>query len=395
MTRPGGAGPVLLWSAGEASGDRHAARVVRAIHAVRPDVRSIGLGGPEMAAAGVELLADLERISVVGLVEVLGRLGEILAVRRRLAARLAGSAGAAPPSLFIPVDFPGLNLRLARTAHARGVPVVYFISPQLWAWGMGRLALIRRVVRRMLVFFDFEVELYAGAGVPVTHVGHPLVEQVLEAPPRAAARAACGLDAADLALVLQPGSRRGEVARLLPPLLAVAAELGRTVPRLKVFVRVGRGLATAPYARAAAAAGVAAELVPGGDPAVVRAADLALVAAGTATLETALLGTPMLIVYRVTPLTYAIARRLVRIDSIGLVNVVAGRPIVPEFVQGAFTVPAVAAAARGLLLDPAARAAQRADFATLGARLGPPGAAARAAAAILDELARVEREAAR
>jgi len=395
MMRPGGAGPVLLWSAGEASGDRHAARVIRAIHTARPDVRSIGLGGPEMAAAGVELLADMERISVVGLVEVLGRLGEILAVRRRLAARLAGSPGGQPPNLFIPVDFPGLNLRLARAAHARGVPVVYFISPQLWAWGMGRLQLIRQVVRRMLVFFDFEAALYARAGVPVTHVGHPLVEQVLEAPPRDAARAAYGLDASDLALVLQPGSRRGEVARLLPPLLAVAAALGRERPGLKVFVRVAQGLDRATFARAAAAAGVAAELVPGGDAAVVRASDLALVAAGTATLETALLGTPMLIVYRVTPLTYMIARRLVRIDSIGLVNVVLGRPIVPEFVQGAFTVEAVVAAARHLLADPAARAAQRAEFAGLGAKLGPAGAAERAAAAILDELARTEREAAR
>jgi lipid-A-disaccharide synthase len=390
MDRPGGAGPVLLWSAGEASGDRHAARVARLVRAARPDLRMIGLGGPEMAAAGVELLADMERISVVGLTEVLGRLGEILAVRRRLAARLAGGSGAPPPSLFIPVDFPGLNLRLARTAHQHGVPVVYFISPQLWAWGMGRLALIRRVVRRMLVLFDFEVALYGPAGVPVTHVGHPLVEQVAEVPARDAARAAHGLGTAELALVLQPGSRRGEVARLLPPLLAVAAALRREIEDLRVFVRMGRGLDRKLFARAAAAAGVAAELVPDADAAIVRAADLALVAAGTATLETALLGTPMLIVYRVTPLTYMIARRLVRIGSIGLVNVVAGQPIVPEFVQGAFTVPAVAAAAARLLQDPAAREAQRVAFRALAPRLGPPGAAARAAAAILEELARVE-----
>jgi lipid-A-disaccharide synthase len=240
----------------------------------------------------------------------------------------------------------------------------------------------------MLVFFDFEAELYAQAGVAVTHVGHPLVEQVREVPARDAARAAYGLGAGDLALVLQPGSRRGEVARLCGPLLDVAARLDRELPRLRVFVRVARGLDPAPIARAAAAVGVKAELITAGEAAIVRAADLALVAAGTATLETALLETPMLIVYRVTPLTYAIARRLVRVDSIGLVNVVAGRPIVPEFVQGAFTVEAVTAAARHLLADPAARAAQRAEFRALAPRLGAVGAAERAAEAILFELDR-------
>jgi lipid-A-disaccharide synthase len=395
MAVPGGAGPVLLWSAGEASGDRHAARVASEIRARRPDVRMIGLGGPDMAGAGVELLADMEQVSVVGLVEVLGRWREILRVRRRLLRRLAGSRSEPPPSLFIPVDFPGLNLRLARRAHALGVPVVYFISPQLWAWGMGRLGLIRRVVRRMLVLFDFEAELFARAGVPVTHVGHPLVEQVAQVPAREAARATHGLGPADLALVLQPGSRRGEVARLAAPMLQVAATLRRELPALRVFVRLAPGLDPAPITRAAASAGTPVELVSAGDAAIVRAADLALVAAGTATLETALLDTPMLIVYRVTPLTYAIARRLVRIESIGLVNVVAGRRIVPEFVQRDFTVARVAAAARALLGDPAARAAQRAEFRALRPRLGAEGAAARAAGAILAELDRVAGEAGR
>ena len=201
-----GAAPTLLWSAGDPSGDRHAARVVAAIRALRPDVRSLGLGGPAMAAAGVELVARLDEVAVVGLTEVLGRLGAIARVRRTLTEALAGRQSEVP-ALFIPVDYPGMNLLLARRAAGLGVPVVYFISPQLWAWGAGRMRGIKASVARMLVFFDFEAELYQKAAVPVTFVGHPLVEQVAEVVPRAAARAELGIPAQAQVLVLMPGSR--------------------------------------------------------------------------------------------------------------------------------------------------------------------------------------------
>jgi lipid-A-disaccharide synthase len=394
-TARGGAGDrrpspaVLLWSAGEASGDRHAAGVVRAIHALRPDVRSIGLGGPAMAAAGVELVAGMDEVAVVGLTEVVGRWRELLRVRRRLLDRLAGGNRSAPPALFIPVDFPGLNLRLAGRARRLGVPVVYFISPQLWAWGRGRMAGIRANVQRMLVLFDFEERLYVDAGVPVTLVGHPLVEQVAEVPARDAARARLGLAEEERALVLMPGSRAGETRTMAPPMLAVARRLRSDLPDLRVFVRLAPGLAAAPVAEAARRAEVEVEIVTDGDPEVVRAADLALVAAGTATLETALLETPMLILYRVSWLTYMIARRLVSIPWIGLVNLVAGREVVPEFVQERLEIEEVARSAERLLVDPAARAAQLADLREVGGRLGGPGAAARAAAAVLSELDRV------
>jgi lipid-A-disaccharide synthase len=386
MVRSTAAPPLLLWSAGEASGDRHAADVVRAIRDLRPGVRSIGLGGPAMAAAGVELIAGMEEVAVVGLTEVLGRWREILGVRRRLIRRLADRNDR--PAMFIPVDFPGFNLRMAARARHFGIPVVYFISPQLWAWGRGRMAAIRANVTRMLVLFDFEAELYAGSGVPVTLVGHPLVEQVAAVPDRDRARQTFGLDPAAPALVLMPGSRRGEVKTMVPPMLSVARELAADIPELRVFLRLAPGLGEAAIAGLAARAGLPLVIVTDGDPSIVRAADLALVAAGTATLETALLGTPMLILYRVSRLTYAIARRLVSIPWIGLVNVVAGREIVPEFVQQRLKVPEVTASARRLLLDPAAREEQLANLGELAGRLGGPGAARRAAAAIVTELDR-------
>ncbi|HWN82384.1 MAG TPA: lipid-A-disaccharide synthase, partial [Candidatus Udaeobacter sp.] len=366
-----GAAPTLLWSAGDPSGDRHAARVVAAIRALRPDVRSLGLGGPAMAAAGVELVARLDEVAVVGLTEVLGRLGAIARVRRTLTEALAGRQSEVP-ALFIPVDYPGMNLLLARRAAGLGVPVVYFISPQLWAWGAGRMRGIKASVARMLVFFDFEAELYQKAAVPVTFVGHPLVEQVAEVVPRAAARAELGIPAQAQVLVLMPGSRPGEVRSMLEPMLATAAALQTRHPALQVWLRVAPGIDERALAAAARAHGLELQWALEGDPRIVRAADLALAAAGTATLETALLGTPLVIAYRVSWLTYQIARRLVRLPWIGLVNVVAGRLVAPEFIQGDLRGPAVVDAADRLLTNPDVRATQLAAFREVAARLGAP-----------------------
>ena len=380
--------PTLLWSAGDPSGDRHAARVVTAIRALRPEVRSRGLGGPAMAAAGVELIAHLDEVAVVGLTEVLGRLGAIAKVRRRLAAALGGARDGGAPELFIPVDYPGMNLGLARRAAQLGVPVVYFISPQLWAWGAGRMRGIQQSVARMLVFFDFEAELYRQAAVPVTFVGHPLVEQVAEVVSRAQARAELGIAPSARVLVLMPGSRPGEVGTMLEPMLEIARALRARHPGIQVWLRVAPGIDQAPLAAAAQRRGLELGFALEGDPRIVRAADLALAAAGTATLETALLGTPLVIGYRVSWLTYQIARRLVRLPWIGLVNEVAGKVVAPEFIQGELASPAVIDAADRLLIDPAARNAQLAAFREVAARLGARGAAERTARAILAELDR-------
>jgi len=376
-----GSGPVIVWSAGEVSGDRHAAEVVRELRRLRPDVVSVGLGGPAMAAAGVELVASMDEVSVVGLTEVFGRLPRILRVWHRLRVQLKSR-----PALFVPVDFPGLNLRLAGLSRSYDVPVVYFISPQIWAWGAGRLPRIRERVSRMLVVFPFEVPLYEEAGVPVTLVGHPLIEQVAQVPDRAAARSALGIEPAARVLVLMPGSRRSEMSRLLEPMLGASARLVAAEPDLRLIVRISPGLPSAPVRVAAGRHGLSPQIVEEGDARAVRAADLALVASGTATLETGLLGTPMVVVYRVSPITYAIARRLVRIDSIGLVNVVAGRRVVPELIQTELSVASLAQAAGELLAAGPAREAQLAALSEVAASLGGPGAAAAAARAIADEL---------
>lgn len=349
-----------------------------------------------MAAAGVEILAPMEEVTAVGVTDVLTRLGSVLAVWRKLLAWIERGSGESTgdggrPSLFVPVDFPGLNLRLAGRARRAGIPVVYFISPQIWAWGAGRIAAIRQSVRRMLVLFDFEERLYRDAGVPVTLVGHPLVEQVARVPGRQEARRHLGLGERDLVLVLMPGSRPGEVRHLLSPMLAVARRLQTSLPGLEVLVRLAPGLDETPVVLEAARAGVAVRVIGSGDARPVRAADLALVAVGTATLETALLGTPMLVMYRVSWLTYAIARHWVAIPSLTLVNLVAGRPVVPEFIQERLKVEDVTRAALEMLNEPRAREAQVEEFAKVRERLGGPGAAERAARAILAELEVVER----
>jgi lipid-A-disaccharide synthase len=336
-----------------------------------------------MKAAGVRLVASIDEVSVVGITEVIGRLPQLVRVWRRLRRLLADDRAA----LFIPVDFPGFNLKLAGFARRRRLGVVYFIAPQVWAWGAGRLPAIRKRVRRMLVVFPFEVELYEQTGIPVTWVGHPLVEQVEAVPDRRASRDALGIDPHATVLVLMPGSRPSEVMRIAEPLVTAAARL-RAKRELEVLVRLAPGLDPEPIVTAGRAQKIELRIIEAGDPRAVRAADLAIVASGTATLETALLGTPMVIVYRVSRLTYAIARRLVSIPSIGLVNVVAGRRIVPELVQDAFTVSRLVEVSGDLLDDDEARQAQLAALSEVAAKLGGAGAGENAARAILAELDR-------
>ncbi len=379
----GDAAPLVVWSAGEASGDQHAAQVVSALSRLRPDVRSVGLGGPRMAAAGVELVASLHEVAAMGVTEVAARLPRVVMVFRRLE-RLLRSGRA---TLFVPVDYPGMNLRLAKRAAGAGVPVVYYSGPQVWAWGGRRLGVMHRVLRRMLVLFPFEVPIYEEAGIPVTWVGHPIVEETRGVAARSACRQALGIGADQRVLVLQPGSRAAERRRLLAPMLGAARRLQKHDSSLCVLVRAARGADRAAIRRAAEGAGVEAAVSAEADPRPVRAADLAVVASGTATLETGLLGTPMVIVYRVSALTWAIASRLVQIESVGLVNLVLGDRAAPELLQGELTVERLAGECRTLLDDPVARDRQRQQLARLPARMGEGGdPAERAAAAIAREL---------
>jgi lipid-A-disaccharide synthase len=377
MTTRGAPTLSIMLSAGEASGDLHGSTLCQALAGLWPGVRLSGMGGARMAAAGMEVIADPTSRAVVGTSEALGRVPELYRAYRRLVSRLRGER----PDVLVLIDFPEFNLRLARQARRAGVPVVYFIPPQIWAWRQGRLRQIARRVRRVLAVLPFESDLYEAAGVPVDFVGHPLLDVLPLELGRDEARRRLGLDAGETVIGLLPGSRREEVNRLLPPMLEAAAQLaseGRT-PRfvLGLASTVARSTVPAsPWPGAAAAPRL--DVLEGRAWEVMAAADVILVSSGTATLEAALLGVPMVVCYRVSRVTEILVRLLVRVRWAALPNLVAGRAIVPEILQDELSGDRLAAEARRLLDDPLAATAQRAAFKDLRARLGEPGVAGRA-----------------
>jgi lipid-A-disaccharide synthase len=369
--------------AGEASGDLHGATLARALTAGAPRFSLAGLGGSRMAAAGVQLVERIDRLAVVGGTEAVRRLPALWRTLRALRARLRAS----PPRALVLIDFPEFNFRLARHARRLGVPVVYFVPPQLWAWRHGRVRTMARDVSRVLAVFPFEVALYQEAGVPVEFVGHPILD-VLPALDRAAARADLAADGERL-IGLLPGSRVEEVERHLPVLLAACARIGRQVAGARFVLALAPTIPStkvAPVVRAAQEDGVALRVVSDATYRVMAAADLLLVASGTATLEAACYGTPMVVLYRLSRLSYSLARRLVRgVSHISLPNILIGRGAVPELIQDGATPEAVARAALVLLEDDRARAVQRAALLEARAQLGEPGAGLRAARAVLRE----------
>jgi len=360
--------------AGEASGDLHAAGLAEALTALRPDLRLVGVGGGRMAAAGVEMLERTDGKGVMGFVEVLRTIPHHMALLRRLRERLTSGRVAA----LVTIDYPGFNMRLAASAHDAGVPVLYYITPQVWAWGADRLPRIARLVSRAAVILPFEEPLLRSHGIDATFVGHPLLDRARTMPDREAARVALGVPRDARLLALFPGSRQQEIDRHLEAFVATARLLQRDEPALHVVVACAPGMQIpgdrCPYPR-----------VPESSLTILRAADAALCKSGTTTLEAAVAGCPLIVAYRTSAWTHAIARRVVRIPHIGLVNVVAGRPVAREFVQGA-VVPADLAAALRPLLKPGSEEHRRmkADLAAVAASLGSPGAAERVAAMVSD-----------
>ena len=382
-----------MFVAGETSGDHHAAAVVAALG---KKARCFGLGGPAMRDAGLRLDLDLASRSVIGFVEVLRH---ALYFRRafKLAQRLLAEER---PDLLVLVDYPGFNLRLAKKAHALGIPVAYYISPQVWAWKRGRVKTMARLLRKMLVTFPFEKAIYDQAGLDCSNVGNPLLDSIpagllwrgpgdVPAARQGKLRRRLGWKGKGPWIGLLPGSREQEVRWLLPVMLDAARRLAASDPRRR-FVVVKPPAAPAQWylpLEAARQAGLKVELYVGATQEqayTARAAmDAALVASGTATLETALLGTPFCILYRVNPLTFAIGKRLVKIHSIGLANVVAGRRVVPEFLQDELDAAKVAQTVEALLGSAPQRRAQRAGLAKGLAGLGTPGVAKRVAGELL------------
>jgi lipid-A-disaccharide synthase len=372
-----GAGAIMI-VAGEPSGDMHGAALAQALRAQAPGVSLVGMGGPAMAAAGVDRLVDITAEASVGFIEALGRVGLLWRAFRRLRRHMAAS----PPRALVLIDFPEFNLRLARVARRLGIPVVYFIPPQIWAWRRGRIRTIRRLVSLVLAVFPFERALYRGAGVPVELVGHPLRDRIAGAPSRADARRALGLGANDEVLGLLPGSRRVEIEAVLPAMRDAVALIRRERPSARFVL----ALAPTVERRAVEAAlgpSAAILVVEARTYAVMRAADLLLVTSGTATLEAALLGTPMVVCYRLSALSETLVRVLVRVPWVSLPNLLAGRAVVPELYRQATTGPGLARAALELLGDEGARAAQREAFGEISDQMGDGEVAARAAHLVL------------
>lgn len=362
--------PAVFLSAGEASGDEHAARLATELVCRRPGLRLAGLGGSRMAAAGVELLAGLDRLAVLGFAEVASRLPDLLRLRARVRRFLVEEG----VRLMVAVDYPGFNLPLARWAHRRGIRVLYYIAPQVWAWRPGRARALAEHTDRICVVLPFETGFLVPHGARSEFVGHPLLDRAAAERP-----AGAGVAAGPPVLGLFPGSREQEVRRLLPIFLEAAERLRRREPELRVRVARPPHLPTRLYGRAA---GWLAE-----PEAVLGAATAALTKSGTVTLELALAGVPMVVAYRMHPLTWQVARRLVRTDHVALANLVAGERIVPELLQREITPERLAALAAPLLRpgkEPRRR--QLEGLAEVRRRLGGPGCTARVAERCLELL---------
>jgi lipid-A-disaccharide synthase len=358
----------ILILAGEASGDLHGAALAERLRVARPDLALVGTGGARMRAAGVDLVEEHE--GVVGFVEVLKHIPAHLRLLRRLRERLASGRVA----LVICIDYPGFNMRVAASARAAGVPVLYYITPQVWAWRAGRLRTMAEVITKAAVILPFEEGMLKGAGVDATFVGHPLLDRAKDLPDRATARRRIGQAEGGELLALFPGSRAEEIRRHLVDFVAVARELIARRPGLRVVLSVAPTIGLRDDE-------VPFPLVRSASFDVLRAADVALCKSGTTTLEAAVAGCPCAIVYRTSAISYAIARRLVRIEHIGLLNIVAGRTVAPEFVQDAFR-PGPVADALMPLFDAQGEARRRMldGLAEVRARLGTPGASDRVAA---------------
>jgi lipid-A-disaccharide synthase len=369
----------LLLSAGEASGDMYAARLATALKQ-RLDVAIFGMGGPRMRAAGVEVTTDYSEVSVVGITEILSRLPSLIRAMRHLVAE----AGRRKPPFAILTDFPGFHLRLARKLRRQGVRNIYYICPQFWAWRPWRVRVVRRRFAQALCIFPFEEKFYGEAGVPVKFIGHPLVGNVRTSQDRERFCLEHNLDPAKPVVTVLPGSRHAELAQHLPVLREACKLIQRELTAQFVFA-AAPGSSPAEL-RESWPSEAAPHVVEGQTYNALAAADAAVISSGTATVEAALLNVPMVVIYRVTPLTALLAKPLLRTPYFSMVNLIAERRLVPELIQHDFTSDRVASEVLRLLRDSQARDELRAGLADVRQRLGPPGAVERAADTIADLL---------
>tara|TARA_R110002111_G_scaffold177205_3_gene243258 strand:- start:15 stop:1154 length:1140 start_codon:yes stop_codon:yes gene_type:complete len=364
---------------GEASGDAHAARVLTEIKKQAPDIRVSGIGGDKLRAAGMDITIDFSALAVMGLVEVLKRYRQLKQIFNQTVEQLKTQR----PNLLVLVDYPGFNLKLAKEAKNLGIPVVYYISPKVWAWRKGRVKTIKQYVDKMLVLFPFEVPIYEQAGVAVNCVGHPLVDAVKRTLTTAQAKQKLGLVAEHKVVGLFPGSRRSEVEMLLPLMIQAAERLHKQDPELQIVLPLASGLKETVLTPILAETTLPIRVVLSDFYELTSACDAIVAASGTVTLEIALLNVPHFICYRVSPITYGIMRRLVRIPYVGLCNIVTGRALITEVLQDAVTVQRLEEELSDRLLRQDSETVAKEIGQKVLSALGPSGGAHNAALQIL------------
>jgi lipid-A-disaccharide synthase len=366
-------------SCGEASGDLYAGALVTELRRRLPDVEIFGFGGPKLERAGGELLGDFTKFSVTGLFESVSIWPRAL----RMLLRLIATARERRPDVFIPIDFPDFNFYLIAGLRRLGIPIVYYVSPQLWAWRTGRMKTMQAAVRRVLVIFPFEERIYQDAGVDVRFVGHPLVDAAKATEPRSSFLTAHGLvpDAPTVALL--PGSRRNEVAQTIPTFVDAMALIRARVPDVQFTVACAHTIDVAAFAPLVSGTS-SAVLIRDRTDDVIASADVAITASGTATVQCALHERPMVVVYRLSPLSYRLGKRFVKVDMYAMPNLVAGSRIVPELIQDDFTPERVADEVVTLLTDRERHTRMTEALRRVKAQLGTPGVSGRAADAVLE-----------
>ena len=366
-------------SCGEPSGDLYAGALAVEIRRRQPDAAIFGLGGQRLMAGGGELIADYRGLSVTGLVEAIRVLPKSLSVFNRL----VDAARTEKPQALVVIDFPDFNFRLAAAIKKFGVPIIYYISPQLWAWRKSRMQVMKRLADRVLVIFPFEEQIYRDAGVPVQFVGHPLVDLARPQEPKDTFLAELGLDPGRPIVALLPGSRPNEVERLLPVMRDAVAQISARMPDAQFVTARAPSLDDRLFSNTKWNGVRPVEVLARTDD-VLAISDVAITASGTATVQAALHGRPMVVVYRLSPLTYRLGRRFLLVENVAMVNLIAGRRIVPELIQENCTPENIAAETLTLLMNPARADETRRGLEDVRAKLGGPGASGRAAEAVLE-----------
>jgi len=374
----------VLVIAGEASGDLHGANLVKAVHRVAPEVRFCGIGGENLRKVGTELLFHNSQLAVVGILEVLTKLHSILRAFGRVKQTLAEEN----LDLAILIDFPDFNLHVASHLKRRGVPILYYISPQIWAWRGWRIHKIKRLIDKMVVVLPFESSVYRDEGLDVAFVGHPLLDVVRTRSRPGEFLSHLGVDRKRQIIGLFPGSRDHEVRRLLPVMLDAAGLMVRQFPDLHFLISVAPGIHSEEVQRLVGNHNLPSTIVENNPYDMMAVSELLVVASGTVTLEAAILNTPMVILYKVSPLTYWMGRPMVRVEHIGLVNLVAGRTVAPELIQGRASPGRIAREALSILTDRERFSAMKSALVAVKQKLGTPGASDRTARLALEMMNR-------